>query len=117
MILIFSEGNLPVAGINNPMYVSDNQNVTNIEREIQRQQRDSKHQRPTSCSQNDAPCDLTNDLTVAKNVGCSTFGACASDNQYDDENDVDRYTTLKDFQAKLEDINRTGEYSRNPLNL
>jgi hypothetical protein len=117
MYFLFPEGNLPAAGIQNPMYVSDNQNVTNIEREIQRQHRQSNYQHPTPCSQNMAACGVTNDLTAAKNVECSTVGACASDNHYYDDNDVDRYTTLKDFQEKLEDINRTGECPGNTVYL
>lgn len=38
-------------------------------------------------------------------------GACASGSLYDDDNDSDRYTTLKDIQAKLDEINITGRWS------
>lgn len=37
-------------------------------------------------------------------------GACASGSLYDDDNDSDRYTTLKDIQAKLDEINITGRW-------
>lgn len=38
-------------------------------------------------------------------------GACASGSLYDDDYDSDRYTTLKDIQAKLDEINITGRWS------
>lgn len=103
-----ADGNLPVVGITNPVYTSDNQNVSNIEREIHRQQQQSNYQRATSCNQNEVACSSPiNDLTVAKNVSLPVNGACASGSLYDDDNDSDRYTTLKDIQAKLDEINIT----------
>lgn len=91
------------------MYTTDTQNVSNIEREIQRQQRQSNYHRATSCNQNEVACSgPINDLTVAKNVSLPVNGACASETSYDDDNDSDRYTTLKDIQAKLDEINITG---------
>lgn len=108
MAIIFTDGNLPSAGITNPVYAAtDKQNVFNIEREIQRQNRQSNYQCAASCSQNEAACNGTNDLTVAKNVGASSTGACAMNPSYEND-DSDRYTTLKEFHAKLDDINKTG---------
>lgn len=112
LFVVWTDGNLPVVGITNPVYTSDNQNVSNIEREIHRQQQQSNYQRATSCNQNEVACSSPiNDLTVAKNVSLPVNGACASGSLYDDDNDSDRYTTLKDIQAKLDEINITGRWS------
>lgn len=93
------------------MYTIDNQNVPNIEREIQRQQRQSNFHSATSCNENEVTCSGSiNDLTVAKNVSLPVNGACESVHvsSNDDDNESDRYTTLKDIQAKLDEIDRTG---------
>lgn len=93
------------------MYTIDNQNVPNIEREIQRQQRQSNFHSATSFNENEVTCSGSiNDLTVAKNVSLPVNGACESVHvsSNDDDNESDRYTTLKDIQAKLDEIDRTG---------
>lgn len=105
-----ADGNLPGAGITNPVYTADNQNVPNIEREIQRQQRQSNFHTATSCNENEVTCSgPINDLTVAKNVSLPVNGACESVHvsPNDDDNESDRYTTLKDIQATLDEIDRT----------
>lgn len=97
------------------MYATDNQNVPNIEQEIQRQQQQSNHHCATSCNDNEVACSgPSNDPTVAKNVSLPLNGACASVSSYDDDNDSGRYTTLKDIQVKLDEIDRSGtRYSFN----
>lgn len=109
MLIFLIDGNLIVSGIKNPVYTTYNQNVSNIEREIQRQQRQSNYHYVTSCNKNEVACNGTiNDLMVAKHVSLPVNEACASGTSYDDENDSDRYTTLKYIQAKLDENNITG---------
>lgn len=93
----------------NPMYTTDNQNVPNIEREIQRQQQQSNHQCATSCNENEVACSVPSiDPTDVKNVSLPVNGACVTVSSTDDDSESDRYTTLTDIQAKLDEIDRTG---------
>lgn len=90
-------------GIINPVYTTNNQNVPNLEREIQRQQQQSNHQCATSCNENEVACSVPSiDPTDVKNVSLPVNGACVT------VSSTDRYTTLKDIQAKLDEIDRTG---------
>lgn len=96
-------------GIINPVYTTNNQNVPNLEREIQRQQQQSNHQCATSCNENEVACIVPSiDPTVVKNVSLPVNGACVTVSSTDDDSESDRYTTLTDIQAKLDEIDRTG---------
>lgn len=96
-------------GIINPVYTTNNQNVPNLEREIQRQQQQSNHQCATSCNENEVACSVPSiDPTDVKNVSLPVNGACVTVSSTDDDSESDRYTTLTDFQAKLDEIDRTG---------
>lgn len=48
------------------------------------------------------------DPTDVKNVSLSVNGACVKVSSTDDDSESDRYTTLTDIQAKLDEIDRTG---------
>lgn len=94
-----------MAGITNPVFKTRNQNISNIEREIPR-----KHYHcATPCNQNEVACNVpTNDLTVGKNVSLPVNGACTSGSSYDDYNGSDSYATLKNNQAKPDELNGIG---------
>lgn len=96
-----------MAGITNPVFKTRNQNISNIEREIpRRQQRQSNYHCATPCNQNEVACSVpTNDLTIGKNVSLPVNGACTSGSSYGNNNESD---TLKNNQAKPDELNRTG---------
>lgn len=109
LLIFYIDGNLPVPGIINPVYTTNNQNVPNLEREIQRQQQQSNHQCATSCNENEVVCSVPSiDPTDVKNVSLPVNGACVTVSSTDDDSESDRYTTLTDIQAKLDEIDRTG---------
>lgn len=94
-----------MAGITNSVYTKGNQNVSNIPRK----HRESDYHSATPCNQNEVACNVpTNDLTVGKHVCLPVNGACTSESSYDDNNESDSYATLKNNQAKPDELNGIG---------